>query len=217
MRKLCVFDLDGTTVDTLQDLCLSVNYALKINELPAKSAEELCALVGHSTLYMCTNAIAPALREQYTKQVLDDYNRHYARHFCDHSRPYTGMKELMDHLHTKGIRTALVSNKPHRFTARMIDSIYPNDSFSMVLGMLPKFAKKPDPEPLMFVLNELGVKPEEALYVGDSEVDIEFAKNTGMPCISVTWGLRTKEQLLEAGAGTLVDTPEELYSAIIRI
>lgn len=215
MVKLCVFDLDGTTVDTLQDLCISVNYALKANGLPTRTAEELCALVGHSTLYMCANAIAPEDRIQYTQKVLDAYDRHYARHFCDHSRPYKGMKELMDRLHENGIRTALVSNKPHRFTARMIGELYPSDSFTTVLGMLPKFKKKPDPEPLLFVLNELNVKPGEALYIGDSEVDVAFAQNTGMPCISVTWGLRTKEKLLEAGASVLVDTPEELYSAIM--
>lgn len=216
MVKLCIFDLDGTTVDTLQDLCVSVNYGLKANNLPTKSAEELSALVGHSTAYMCTNAIAPALRTEYADKVLAAYNAHYARHCCDHSRPYKGMKELMDVLHANGIATALVSNKPHRFTVHMIGELYPHDSFSMVLGMMEKFTKKPDPEPMLFVLGELGFKPEEAVYVGDSEVDVEFAKNTGMPCISVTWGLRTKEQLLEAGADTLADTPEELLKAIMN-
>jgi len=217
MKKICLFDLDGTTVDTLQDLCVSVNYGLKSNGLPARSTGELLPLIGYSTLYMCENAIEPGLREAYTGKVLEAYNAHYARHFCDHTRPYKGIRELLNALHAQGIVTALVSNKPHPFTVRMTERLFPADSFSMVLGMMPKFKKKPDPEPMLFVLHELGFTPEEAVYVGDSEVDVTFAKNTGMPCISVTWGLRTKEQLLEAGADILVSTPEELKEAIFRL
>ena len=215
MIRFCVFDLDGTTVNTLNDLCACVNLALEENGLPTKTVEELLPFIGYSTAYMCEHAIDEDKREACFPAVFDAYNRHYAKHFCDHSLPYDKMPALIARLQKEGIQTALVSNKPHRFAVRMIEALYPRDSFCMVLGMLPKFTRKPDPEPLNFVLHQVGFLPEETLYIGDSEVDIAFAKNAGIPCLSVTWGFRTKEQLLAAGAETLCDTPEELLDKIL--
>ena len=121
----------------------------------------------------------------------------------------------MSRLKKAGVRLAVVSNKPHKDTTRVIETLFPRDTFCMVLGMMEKYRKKPDPEPLEFVLNYLGVEKKDAIYVGDSDVDVEFARNTGLDCVSCTWGYRSRKQLLEAGATCLIDDFEELLQIVL--
>lgn len=215
MYKLCVFDLDGTIVYTIEDIAASLNRALEKNGFPKLSEREVQAIVGHSTAYMCQNALPDDARETCWKQLHRDFQEDYYRHCCDHSHPYEGVLRTLSRLKKAGVRLAVVSNKPHKDTTRVIETLFLRDTFCMVLGMMEKYRKKPDPEPLEFVLNYLGVEKKDAIYVGDSDVDVEFARNTGLDCVSCTWGYRSRKQLLEAGATCLIDDFEELLQIVL--
>ena len=215
MYKLYAFDLDGTLVVTIGDLAASLNYALEKNGFPTYTVQEVSRLVGHSVSYMCYMAVPEAAREAHWKQVNADCDAHYAKHCCDHSRPYEGVLRTVSRLKAAGVTLAVVTNKPHRHAMHVVNELFPRDTFSIILGMMQKFEKKPAPEPLNFVLDYLGVDRADAIYVGDSEVDIDFARNTGLPCVSVTWGLRPRAELIEAGAACLIDDPEELLEIVL--
>lgn len=215
MYKLCAFDLDGTLVDTIGDLAASLNYALEKNGLPVHTVQEVSRLVGHSVSYMCYMAVPEEVREARWQQVYADCDAHYALHCCDHSRPYEGVLRTVSRLKAASVTLAVVTNKPHKHAMHVVNELFPRDTFSIILGMMKKFEKKPAAEPLNFVLDYLGVAPKDAIYVGDSEVDIEFAKNTGLPCVSVTWGLRPRSELIAAGATCLIDDPEELLEIVL--
>ncbi len=209
MVQLCVFDLDGTLVNTLKDLADSVNYALSIHGLPALTEQEVSAIVGHSIGYMCEHAVPPE-RAAEAKKVLETFQTYYSAHCCDTSRPYDGVQRAVERIRQAGVKTAVVSNKPHADAMKVIETFFPRDCFNMVLGRMQKFALKPAPDSLAFVLDFFGVKKEDAVYVGDSEVDVEFARNAGLRCVSVSWGFRTRGELLDAGAACIVDDPDRL-------
>ena len=215
MYKLCAFDLDGTLVDTIGDLAASLNYALEKNDLPVHTVQEVSRLVGHSVSYMCYMAVPEEVREARWQQVYADCDAHYALHCCDHSRPYEGILRTVSRLKAAGVTLAVVTNKPHKHAMHVVNELFPRDTFSIILGMMKKFEKKPAAEPLNFVLDYLGVAPQDAVYVGDSEVDVEFARNAGLPCVSVTWGLRPRSELIAAGATCLIDDPEELLEVVL--
>lgn len=214
MVKLCVFDLDGTLVNTLTDLTVSLNYALGQLGFPLLSEAEVSAIVGHSVTYMCEHAVPPENLAN-APRVQELYRTHYAAHSLDHSRPYEGMAEAVERIKSAGVKVAIVSNKPHADTVRVMKSLYPKDMFSLVLGRTQKFAIKPAPDALNFVMNFFGVKPEEAVYVGDSDVDVEFARNANMRCVSVTWGFRSVGELLTAGAVCMTDDPKKLPDLVL--
>lgn len=215
MYKLCAFDLDGTLVDTIGDLAASLNYALEKNGLPVHTVQEVSRLVGHSVSYMCCMAVPEEVREARWQQVYADCDAHYALHCCDHSRPYEGILRTVSRLKAAGVTLAVVTNKPHKHAMHVVNELFPRDTFSVILGMMKKFEKKPAAEPLNFVLDYLGVAPQDAVYVGDSEVDVEFARNAGLPCVSVTWGLRPRSELIATGATCLIDDPEELLEIVL--
>ncbi|MEN6635109.1 MAG: HAD-IIIA family hydrolase, partial [Clostridiaceae bacterium] len=184
MVKLCVFDLDGTLVNTLHDLTNSLNYALAACGFPALSESRVAAIVGHSVNSMCEHAVPPEAKDQAGK-VLELYTAHYKEHNLDRSHPYDGMIEAVEAIKAAGVTVAIASNKPHADTVKVIETLYPKDLFSMVLGRMDKFAIKPAPDALRFIMNFFGVTPEESVYVGDSDVDVLFAHNAGMRCVSV--------------------------------
>ena len=215
MYQLCVFDLDGTLAYTIGDLAAGLNDALQKNGFPALTERQVQALVGYSTQYMCKNALPEEAREANWKQVFEDFNAHYDVHCCDHSYPYDGVQRTLQRLKAAGMRLAVVSNKPHPLTIHIVQQMFPRDTFSMVLGMMEKFEKKPAPEPLEFVLSCLNVGKADAVYVGDSEVDVAFAKNAGLDCVSCTWGYRTRKELVEAGAVCMIDEFEELLGLLL--
>lgn len=214
MVKLCVFDLDGTLVNTLTDLTVSLNYALEQLGFPKLSEAEVSAIVGHSVTYMCEHAVPPESVSQ-APRVLEFYRAHYTRHSLDHSRPYEGMVEAVERIRSAGVKVAVVSNKPHADAVRVMKNLYPKDTFSLVLGRTQKFAIKPAPDALNFVMDFFGVKPEEAVYVGDSDVDVEFARNANMRCVAVTWGFRTVGELLAAGAVCMTDDPQKVPDLVL--
>ncbi len=215
MVKLCVFDLDGTLVYTLADLTASLNYALEQCGFPVLTEADVSAIVGHSTKYMCEHAVPPEHIDK-ADTVLDLYQKHYSLHSMDRSYPYDGMVDAVQAIRRAGVRVAVVSNKPHADTVKVVAALYPKDMFSLVLGRTNKFTIKPAPDSLNFVMDFFGVKSEDAVYVGDSDVDVAFARNANMRCVTVKWGYRTVEELLAAGADCMTDDPKELVDLVLN-
>ncbi len=214
MPSFVIFDLDGTLVNTLADLSGALNHALTENGFDALSEQEVSAIVGHSVRYMCQNAVPKEHADEWEK-VLRSYSAYYRKHCCDRSRPYEGMPRTIKRLKDAGKRLAVVSNKPHADAVSVINALYPRDTFSMILGRMDRFAIKPAPDALRFAMEYFGAEPEDTVYVGDSEVDVEFARNAGIPCVSVSWGFRTREELLGAGASCILDDPGELPALLL--
>ena len=215
MVKLCVFDLDGTLVNTLQDLTDSLNYALTECDLPTLTQERVAAIVGHSVHYMCENAVPPEHLDK-AGQVLSIYTARYREHSLDRSHPYDGMIDALNVIKQAGVTLAIVSNKPHADTVKVVSQLYPSGMFSLVLGRTEKFTVKPAPDSLNFVMDFLGVTPAESVYVGDSDVDVLFAHNAGMRCVSVDWGFRSVEEILAAGATCITSDPAKLPELVLN-
>lgn len=214
MVKLCVFDLDGTLVNTLTDLTNSLNYALTECGQSTLSEQQVSAIVGHSINYMCENSVPPE-QIALAPRIQELFKAHYAEHSLDSSQPYEGMIDAVLAIKRTGVKVAVVSNKPHDDTVRVVAKLYPRDTFSFVLGRTQKFAIKPAPDSLNFAMNFFGVTPDESVYVGDSDVDVEFARNAGMRCVSVTWGFRTIGELLTAGAVCMTDDPAKVPDLVL--
>ena len=215
MVKLCVFDLDGTLVNTLHDLTNSLNFALESCDLPALSEPQVAAIVGHSVNYMCEHAVGPDHKDQAEK-VLKLYMEHYKEHSLDRSHAYDGMIDAVEAIKSAGVTLAIASNKPHADTVKVVETIYPKNTFSLVLGRMDKFAIKPAPDALRFIMDFFKVTPEESVYVGDSDVDVQFAHNAGMRCVSVNWGFRTVEEILAAGATCITGDPKRVPELVLH-
>ena len=214
-KGLCVFDLDGTLVNTLGDLAEALNFGLSSCGLPTLAEHQVSAIVGHSTKYMFQHAV-PAGKEDQAEAVGQGYRAYYAKHCCDTSLPYDGIIKCLTTLKAAGLKLAVASNKPHSDVVRIVNTLFPKDLFSLVLGQSQRFPLKPAPEPLQFVLDFFNAPKEAAVYIGDSEVDVDFANNTGLQCLSVCWGFRTRQELVDAGAQTILDEPAELEERLLE-
>ena len=212
--QTAVFDLDGTLLDTLEDLYRATNTALEGHALPRRSRDEVRMFVGNGVEMLIRRAVPAGTDEETTLAVLADFKTTYAAICEDHTRPYDGILNMLRALREKGIRVAVVSNKFDAATKQLCEKYF-GDLVEVAIGERAGVRKKPAPDTVYEALKELGVTAEGAVYIGDSDVDIETARNCGMPCISVTWGLRDKDFLLQSGAKILVNTPESLLGVII--
>lgn len=212
--QTAVFDLDGTLLDTLEDLYLATNAALESHSLPRRSRDEVRMFVGNGVEMLIRRAVPSCTDEETTLAVLADFKTTYAAICEDHTRPYDGILDMLRALREKGIRVAVVSNKFDAATKQLCQKYF-GDLVEVAIGERAGVRKKPAPDTVYEALKELGMTATGAVYIGDSDVDIQTARNCGMPCISVTWGLRDKDFLLQSGAEILVDTPERLLGVII--
>ena len=212
--QIAVFDLDGTLLDTLEDLYLATNAALESHSLPRRSRDEVRMFVGNGVEMLIRRAVPSCTDEETTLAVLADFKTTYAAICEDHTRPYDGILDMLRALREKGIRVAVVSNKFDAATKQLCQKYF-GDLVEVAIGERAGVRKKPAPDTVYEALKELGMTATGAVYIGDSDVDIQTARNCGMPCISVTWGLRDKDFLLQSGAEILVDTPERLLGVII--
>ncbi len=210
MYSTIIFDLDGTLLDTLDDLANSVNAALAACGLKKRSREEVRSFVGNGIAKLmerATGDVSPAIRER----ALACFKEHYGAHCEDKTKPYEGIIELLKECRARGIKTAVVSNKADFAVQRLVRTYF--DGLLMAaVGENEEggVRKKPAPDSLFAVMKALSATPEETVYVGDSEVDIQTAQNAGVDCISVTWGFKDREFLLQNGGTRLVDTPKEV-------
>lgn len=213
-----VFDLDGTLLNTLEDLADSVNYAMRQYELPEHTIEEVRAYVGNGVAKLIERAIPQGTANPRYEQILDTFKEHYARHCEDKTCPYEGIRELLAQLKEQNFCMAIVSNK-FDGAVKKLNEKYFNKYISVAIGESATVQRKPAPDTVYQALAELAADASRAVYVGDSEVDRQTAANVPMPCISVTWGFRTREQLLEAGASDayMIKAPQELLPLLSRL
>jgi phosphoglycolate phosphatase len=214
MYKTVIFDLDGTLLDTLDDLWASVNVALGKFGLPLRTREEVRAFIGNGIIKLMQRA--SGLKEGATFEgVLLEFKRHYGEHCEDKTKPYEGIISMLETLRAKGIQTAVVSNKAD-FAVKKLAEGYFHGLLQEAIGENEEcgIRKKPAPDSLLAVMERLGAGTRSTVYVGDSEVDIQTAKNAGVDCISVTWGFKDKDFLVKNGATVLVDSVEELLQAL---
>ena len=209
--KAVIFDLDGTLLDTLQDLANSTNHALKVNGLPERSLDEVRQFVGNGVRRLMELAVGD--NETDFEKVFSDFKAHYAVHCNDYTKPYDGIFELIDELKKRNIGCAIVSNKA-QFAVDELKNLYFNNIMDVAIGENTGIRKKPAPDTVVEAARRLNVELGDCVYVGDSEVDILTARNCNIDCISVTWGFRSVESLRENGAEVLCDRPEDILRII---
>ena len=207
------FDLDGTVIDTLQNITDAVNHTMRHFGLREFSAQTLKPHLGWGVDYLMRQLI-PELSEAQIMEILAYYRPYYAQHTTENAFPYEGTLSMMQALQEKGLKLALISNKPDTAVQPLMD-LYFRGLLSYAIGEQPGIARKPAPDMLIRAAELLEVELSRCLYVGDTEVDIQTADNTGIDCLCVTWGFRTREELLRAGAKQLVDTPEALAAWLL--
>ena len=209
--RAVLFDMDGTLLDTLSDMHDAVNHILAENGWETRSREEVRAFVGNGARKLMERAIPETLAPQRFEAVLADYKDWYQAHNCVRTQPYPGISSMLAALEARGVKTAVVSNKPDATTKALAARFFPG---MPALGQREGVEPKPSPALVMQALAELGADPADAVYVGDSEVDVATARNAGLPLVAVSWGFRGRERLAAAGAEVIVDTAAELLEKL---
>ena len=211
--KAIIFDLDGTLTDTLEDLCLSVNHALRSCELPERTLDEVRHFVGNGVRKLIERSVPSGTEPRLLEQCFETFRAHYVIHCQDHTCLYPGIASLLTALHAKGYKMAVVSNKLQSGVDELADLFF-NGVIDVAIGERPGIPCKPAPNMVLAALAQLGVTPSEAVYVGDSDVDLQTAANAELPCISVLWGFRNRDFLVAHGATMLVERPQDILSLV---
>ncbi|MBP3429005.1 MAG: HAD family hydrolase [Clostridia bacterium] len=206
--RAVLWDLDGTLLDTLDDLAASTNAALAACGLPPRTREEVRAFVGNGVRKLIERAVGDAQHPQ-VQQAYDAFVAHYAAHSRDATRPYDGIPQLLAALKERGVLQGVVSNKID-FAVRELCGVYFPGMMEVAVGDDPSRRRKPAPDSVLEAMRRLGVTPEETVYVGDSDVDVITAANAGVCCVAAAWGFRDEECLTAAGAAHIAHTPQEL-------
>jgi phosphoglycolate phosphatase len=205
-----IFDLDGTLLDTLEDLSQTVNEVLVFKGMPTHEALSYKGFIGDGLRQLMERSAPPDAGETTIDELCALFQERYLLNWRKNCRPYPGINELLRELTMRKISCAVLSNKPHEFTKLFVREFFPHDYFKAVYGQQPEFAKKPHPQMALRIAQELGCQPAEMLFVGDSGVDMRTGKAAGMQSVGVLWGFRERGELLTAGADYLLNTPEEL-------
>lgn len=213
MKHAVIFDLDGTLLNTLGDLRAATNYALEVRGLPPHSMEEIRQFIGNGIRLLICRAMPEGTPEAEIDAALDDFKAYYAAHIHDRTVPYDGIPQLLTALRKRGIKVAVLSNKIDSASQQLIEYFFPGKT-DVVFGEHVGVPRKPDPTSCRMVMQQLGVQPEQVLYVGDSGTDMQTAKNAGLYAVGVTWGFRSEEVLLEYGADVLVHRPEQILQIL---
>lgn len=208
-HKAVIFDLDGTLLNTLDDLADSTNYALARHGFPARTREEVRQFVGNGVAMLLHRAVPAGTGPEEEVACLDTFRRYYLTHMRCKTAPYPGIPELLERLNRAGCAVAVVSNK-FDAAVKALCADYFGARVPVAIGESEGVRKKPAPDTVYRALEELGIPAARAVYVGDSEVDLETARNAGMDCISVSWGFRETAFLLACGARTVAANPEAL-------
>lgn len=206
-----IFDLDGTLLNTLGDLAASCNFALRSFGLPEHSVDDVRRFVGNGVRMLMTRAIRGGDTNPKFEECYACFREHYLSHSLDTTAPYAGIMDMIKALNAHGKHIAVVSNKFYEATQELVRHFF-GDEIRVAIGERPDIRKKPAPDTVNEALRQLGMPRRTAVYIGDSDVDIATARNSGMPCISVLWGFRDRDFLIEHGATTLVSRPEEILA-----
>ena len=209
MYKTYIFDLDGTLLNTLGDLAASTNYALRQYGMPEHTIDDVRRFVGNGVGKLIERAIPEGLANPQYDDVLATFRKHYMLHSLDTTAPYPGIESLLHSLRSHGCNVAVVSNKFYNATVELCRHFFA-DTVEVAIGERENIRRKPAPDTVFEAMRQLGVSGEDTVYVGDSDVDVATARNSGIPCISVLWGFRDRDFLIEHGATTFVNTPEDI-------
>ncbi len=212
----CIFDLDGTLLDTLQDLTDSVNFALSEHHMPTHSIDDIRRFVGNGVRLLMERAVPDGARNPQFDDTLATFRQHYMEHSLDNTKPYEGIPELIREMKQRGCHLAVVSNKMMAATQSLVRHFFPNIEVAIGENEAEGIRKKPAPDTILEALRQIGASAQGAVYIGDSEVDILTARNSGLACISVLWGFRDRHFLLQHGATTFAEHPADILTLCNR-
>ncbi len=212
---LVIFDLDGTLLNTIGDLAKACEVVLQRRQLPQHTFEEYCSFVGNGIMRLVERALPEELRTpEFVAEVRRDFVEYYTAHIDTLTRPYEGITELLGELSRRGIRVAVASNKFQAGTEKLVGLFFPDTEFAAVLGQREGVALKPDPQIVDDILSLTGVERDKVLYVGDSGVDMQTARAAGVRSVGVSWGFRSREELVENHADHIADHPAEILDRL---
>ncbi len=216
MYKACIFDLDGTLTDTLESLTYSVNATLAELNLPEITSEQCKSFVGSGARFLIERALQASGDAElvHIEEAMSVYGRIFKTNCTYHVAPYEGIVDMLKALKEEGVKLAVLSNKPHLQTVDVVASFFEDGTFTHVQGQQEGIPRKPDPTAACMIAEKLGVNPDECVYIGDSDVDMQTGNAAGMETVGVTWGFRPKEMLIANGAKHTIDCPEELISIV---
>jgi len=211
--KAVLFDLDGTLLDTLQDIADSANAALRQLGFTEHPTEAYKYFVGDGIEELAERALPQSERNADTvAECLKLTRNEYQRRWAVHTRPYPGIREMLDELRNRNVPMSVLSNKPHEFTCRMVNEFFGYDCFVLVLGATENIPIKPDPTAALQIAEQMKIPPAQFVYVGDSGTDMQTAEAAGMYAVGALWGFRTKDELVRTGAERLIERPCELVT-----
>ncbi len=208
--KAIIWDLDGTLLNTLEDLMDSVNYALSNHSMPNITLEQARKYVGNGVAKLVERSAPQGTSPEVLTSLLADFRCYYDKHSKDKTKPYDGILDTLHRLKSMGYRMAIVSNKIHLAVGKLAEEYFPG-LMDVAIGEMDNVPRKPAPDMIYKAIDELHIKKEEAVFIGDSEVDVATGLNAGLDMITVLWGFRDRDQLVEAGATTFIEKPDDLY------
>ncbi len=215
MKKIVIFDLDGTLLDTMEDLAVSCNEILSRHELPTHEMEDYRHFVGSGVMRLVERILPEKLRtEEFVAELRAEFVKYYFANIDTHTKIYTGVILLMEELERRDIALAVASNKFQDGTRKLVRKFFPNQRFVAVLGQRPNVPLKPHPQIVREIIQITSFTPDKILFVGDSGIDIETAKAAGVESVGVTWGFRNREELEECGADHIVDNPRDILKLL---
>lgn len=212
-KKVIIWDLDGTLMDTLQDLYLATNHALRAFGMPERSLDEVRCFVGNGVRRLIQLAVPQGDSNPLFEEVFKEFKAYYVEHCQDNTDLYTGIADTLQALKEAGYRMAVVSNKLQTGVDELHKEYF-SQYIDVAIGERQGINRKPAPDMVLLALQELGADKEEAVYIGDSDVDIMTARNSGLPCISVLWGFRDRDFLIEHGATTFAQHPRDILDLL---
>jgi len=212
--KAVIFDLDGTLLSTLDDLADSMNHSLEINGMKKRTRDEIRSFVGNGIRLLIERAVPAGTPTDMIDKVHSDFTSYYKLHCADKTKAYDGIMDMLSSLKDKGVKLAVLSNKAD-YAVKPLCKNYFGDLLDDAAGEIEGVPKKPSPEGVYLILDRLGVDKKDAVYVGDSDVDVYTADNSGLDCIAVDWGFRDRSVLEKAGAEVIVSTPKELEDIVL--
>ena len=211
MIKTIIFDLDGTLLNTLEDLMISTNYALTEFDFPTHSLEDIRKFVGNGVKKLIERAVPPDCSQEVMERCLEVFKEHYSKNMYNHTKPYDSILEILKKLQDKGLKIGVVSNKFDSAVKELCKKYFPN-LVDIAIGQSDDVPKKPAPNGVFKAMKELCAETSLTIYVGDSEVDVQTAKNSNLPCIGVLWGFRNRKDL--AGADYIIDNPCDILKIV---
>jgi|UniRef100_UPI003FF1514D phosphoglycolate phosphatase len=215
MNKMVIFDLDGTLLDTLDDLCNSVNYSLRTNNFPERSLAEVRTFVGNGIRLLIERSVPEGTSKELIDKTFECFKTYYAVHCNDKTKTYPGVMDMLKELKKNGYKIAVLSNKA-QYAVTKLCNIYFNNLLDDAVGARENVAKKPSPDALYICAENNNINLNNVIYVGDSDVDVATANNAGVRGIAVTWGFRSRELLIKCGAENLADNTDELLQILLK-